>query len=211
MLYMMAKSLITIFSICFLVPGICFSQIDPSPSKVADKYLNAIKIIDLPEGKQRLSETEWGKPAYNNYPVFTEASTLFEGIFSTDIVGIQGYKRLIQLKAVSKAGTPLLERYILILYKDKKSQKWKVIGFTTGTDVEYWVRDTAERLGDTRFLPDQYNYRLYAYHLLIAGRINDAKEAFQKASHLNKQNPDPRSQQSDFDIFLEIISNITGK
>jgi hypothetical protein len=170
-----------------------------------------MKIIDLPEGKQMLSETEWGKPAYNNYPVFTEASTLFEGIFPTDIVGIQGYKRLIQLKSVSKAGTPLLERYILILYKDKKSQKWKVIGFTTGTDVEYWVQHAAKRLGDTRFLPDQYNYRLYGYNLLLAGRINNAKEAFQTASQLNKQNPDSRSQQSDFDIYLEIISSIIGK
>ncbi len=136
---------------------------------------------------------------------------MFEGMFATDIPQIQGYKRLLELKAVSKARTPLIERYILISYKDKKSQKWKVFGFSTATDVEYWVQATAKRLGDTRFLPDQYNYRLYGYHLLIAGRINHAKEAFQKASQLNKQNPDPRSQQSDFDIFLEIISSITGK
>jgi len=113
----MKKLLLTLISICFLLPGICFGQIDPSASKVADRYLNSIKLIDLPEGKKMLSETEWEKPAYNNYPVFTEASTLFEGMFSTDIAGIQGYKRLIELKAVSKAGTPLMERYILILLK----------------------------------------------------------------------------------------------
>jgi len=207
----MKKLLLTLISICFLLPGICFGQIDPSASKVADRYLNSIKLIDLPEGKKMLSETEWEKPAYNNYPVFTEASTLFEGMFSTDIAGIQGYKRLIELKAVSKAGTPLMERYILILYKDKKYQIWKVFGFSTGTDVEYWVQATAKRLGDTRFLSDQLNYRLYGYHLLLAGKINQAKEAFQKAAQLNKQNPDPRSQQSDFDVFLEIISSITGK
>jgi hypothetical protein len=207
----MNKSFITLFSICFLIPGICFSQVDSSAAKVTDKYFNGIKLIDLPEGKKILSETEWEKPAYSNYPVFTEASTLFEGMFSTDLVGIQGYKRLVELKAVSKAGTPLLERYILISYNDKKSQKWKVFGFTTGTDVDYWVEATAKRLGDTRIMPDQYNYRLYGYHLLLAGRVNQAKEAFQKASQLNKQNPDPRSQQSDFDIFIEIINRITGK
>ena len=208
---MMPKLSAVIFSICFLLPGISFSQVDPFASKVADKYLSAIKIIDLPEGKKMLSDTEWEKPAYNNYPVFTESSKLFEGMFPTDIIGIQGYKRLIQLRAVSEAGTPLLERYILISYKDKKSQKWKVIGFTIGTDIEYWVRYAANSLGDTRILPDQYNYRLYGYNLLLAGRINKAKDAFQKASQLNKQNPDPRSQQIDFDIFLQIISSITGK
>lgn len=207
----MKKLLLTLLSICFLLPSICFSQIDPFASKVADRYLNSIKLIDLPEGKKMLSETEWEKPAYNNYPVFTEVSTLFEGMFSTDIAGIQGYKRLIELKAVSKAGTPLLERYILISYKDKGSQKWKVFGFTTGTDVEYWVQATAKRLGDTRFLSDQLNYRLYGYHLLLAGKINQAKEAFQKASQLNKQNPDPRCHHGDFDTFLEIIIRITGK
>jgi hypothetical protein len=207
----MKKLLLTLISICFLLPGICFGQIDPSASKVVDRYLNGIKLIDLPEGKKMLSETEWEKPAYNNYPVFTEASTLFEGMFSTDIAGIRGYKRLVELKAVSKARTPLIERYILISYEDKKSQKWKAFGFTTGTDVEYWVQATAKRLGDTQFLSDQLNYRLYGYHLLLAGRINQAKEAFQKASQLNKQNPDPRCQQNDFDIFLEIISSITGK
>jgi hypothetical protein len=205
----MKKLLVTLISICFLLPGICFSQIDRSASKVADRYLNGIKLIDLPEGKKMLYETEWEKPTYNNYPVFTEASTLFEGMFSTDIAGIQGYKRLIELKAVSKAGTPLMERYILISYKDQKSHNWKVFGFSTATDVEYWVQATAKRLGDTRILSDQLNYRLYGYHLLLAGRINQAEEAFQKASQLNKQNPDPRSQQSDFDVFLRIIRWMT--
>jgi Flp pilus assembly protein TadD len=73
------------------------------------------------------------------------------------------------------------------------------------------VQATAKRIGDTRVLSDQLNYRLYGYHLLLAGRINQAKGAFQKAAQLNKQNPDPRSQQTDFDVFLEIISSITVK
>lgn len=209
---MIRRSLFALFSVCFLLPGISFSQVDSSASRTADKYLNAIKIIELPEGKKMLSETEWEKPAFNEYPVFTEVSTLFEGMFSTDVAGIQGYKRLIQMKAVSKAGTPLLKRYLLICYKEKKSERWKVIGFNTSTeDIEYWIKDSANELGDTRFGPDQHNYRRYGYELLRAGRINQAKEAFQKACDLNRGNPDPRFHQSDFDVFLEIIRNIVGQ
>jgi tetratricopeptide (TPR) repeat protein len=218
---MMRRSLTALFSVCFLLPGICFSQVDPSASKVADKYLNAIKLIDLPEGQKMLSETGWEKPAFNEIPVFTEVSTLFEGMFSTDIAGIQGYKRLIQMKAVSVAGTPLLKRYLLICYKDKRSQKWKVLGFNEGTDIEYWVQKEKQNLNDTEFLPRhpsgksffQYNYRRYGYELLRAGKIDQAMEAFQKASQLNKLNPDPDSavKQNDFDVFIEITNSIIGK
>ena len=210
---MMYKSLTVLFSAFFLIPGICFSQVDASASKVADKYLSALKIIDLPEGRAMLSEAEWEKPVYNEYPVFMEASTLFESMFATTIPGIQGYKRLVLLKTISKAKTPLIERYLLICYRDKRSQKWKVLDFTVSIDLEYWIRETKNKLSGKHILPAQYNYREYGFFLLAAGKIDQAKEAFQKACDLNRENPDPRSDQSqnDFDVFLEIIGNIVGK
>src|SRR3989442_5364168 len=104
-----------------LMPAVCFGEVDTNASKAADTYLKALKLLSIAEGKALLAETDWGVDI--KYPVFTEAITLFEGMFATDIPGVNGYKRLVELKAISKAGTPLIQRYILIVFKDKSSQK----------------------------------------------------------------------------------------
>ena len=210
----------------------CSGQTDAAASKAADTFLTGVKLMELPEGKQMLAETIWEDLDRRRYPVFTDASTLFEGMFSTDIPGLQGYKRLIELKALSEAGIPLVKRYILIAYKDNTSGKWKVLEFREAEDLDHEARAAGKRAAgenpgtrefpDLHLTPDQFTYRDYGYWSLLAGKISQAKAAYQKASELNRQNPqDQRTDslvpgfykkytQSYFDFFLHRIGKITG-
>jgi hypothetical protein len=98
-----------------------------------DTFLKGVKIDDLPEGKEMLSRVQWitgeADNGQNFYvrPKYTTATTIFEKLFDTDTPGVQGYKRLLDMNAVSEAGTPLLVRYIMIAYKDQHTNQWKVL------------------------------------------------------------------------------------
>src|SRR5260370_25372440 len=41
------------------------------------------------------------------------------------------------MKAVSEAGTPLLTRYSMVAFKDRRTNKWKVLD--TGTDHPFFI------------------------------------------------------------------------
>jgi hypothetical protein len=184
----------------------------------------------MPEGKKMLNDTVWNDPDADEYPVLTEAPTLFEGMYPTDISGIQGYKRLVEVKGMSKAGTPLVKRYILIAYKDNSSGKWKVLHFIEAADLEHEAAAACGRAANPeeylkRDLPNadpevmkmmikggpkpQIAYRNCGYWSELAGKIRQARAAYLKASDLNRLNPadkgadtlDKRYNQDYFDFF----------
>jgi hypothetical protein len=188
--------------------AICYGQTDPTASKMADTFLTGVKLIDMPEGKKMLTDTVWNDPDGDEYPLLTEASTLFEGMYPTDISGIQGYKRLVEGKGMSKAGTPLVKRYILIAYKDISSGKWKVLHFKEATDLDHEADEACSRAANPeeylkRTLPNshpeilkmmispypQFAYRDCGYWSEMAGKILQAKAAYLKASDLNRLKP----------------------
>src|SRR5450759_600324 len=107
----MKRTLLAVVSAVMLCTAICSGQIDPAASKMADTFLQGVKLIDMPEGKKMLDDTRWSDPNMDvkEYPAVTEAPTLFEGMFSTDVPDVQGYKRLVELKGMSKAGVPLVK------------------------------------------------------------------------------------------------------
>ena len=144
-----------------------------------------MKLADLPEGKEMLSGVQWitgeadnGKNFYER-PKFTEVTTLFEKLFDTDIPNVRGYKRLLEMKAVSEAGTPLLVRYIMIAFKDQRTKQWKVLdtGTDDSVDIESQVAFFGRRLQDTQFTSEQKNYLNYGHWLLLAGRVREARQA----------------------------------
>jgi hypothetical protein len=120
------------------------------------------------------------------YPVFTEVSTEYEGMFSTGVTGVTGYRRLITMKAVSKAGTPLIKKYILVMYKDKVSQKWKVLDLSEGTDLELEA-SSACNLERNNYIDLKYRYRQCGYWSLMAGKIEQAKSSFNMALTINNK------------------------
>jgi len=52
------------------------------------------------------------------------------------------------------------------------------------------VQSTKNKLNDTTFTSIQLNYATHGSCLLAARKLMEAKEAFLKASELNKQSPD---------------------
>jgi hypothetical protein len=61
-------------------------------------------------------------------PVYTDAKTLYEGMFDTDVAGVRGYKRLLAMDATNEANTPVKIRFLAIAYPEKSTGVWKVLG-----------------------------------------------------------------------------------
>lgn len=147
-----------------------------------DTFLKGIKIADLPEGREMLREVQWitGELEIGLYekPTFTEDKTIFEKLFDTDIPRVQGYKRLLEMTAVSEAGTPLLVRYLMIAYKDQSTKQWKVLFTGTGVrlDIDHMVTDSGKMVQSTNF-SKQTSYSYEGFWLMMSGQIKEAKEA----------------------------------
>jgi hypothetical protein len=129
--------------------------------------------------------------------------TLFEGMFDSDISGLRGYKRLLQVSLQSKAGTELKKKYILISYKDHTSGTWKVLSFRESADIEFEYNAAKKR-------KDEFNYRRYAFWASLGGKLQEALDAYLKAAELNRANPSFLSQES-FDEDVRIMQRIIGK
>jgi len=213
------RTLLAVLSAVMLCVAICYGQVDPAASQTADTFLKGVKIIDLSEGKKMLYETEWNDPDGDEFPVLTEASTLFEGMFSTDVSGVQGYKRLVEVRGMSNAGTPLVGRYILVAYKDMVSGKWKVLHFRKSADLEYEANAACSRAEnpeeyDKKRFPTsnpeilkklrpkaQFAYRDCGYWSELAGKIRQARAAYLKASDSNRLDPADKEESKFFPGF----------
>lgn len=209
----MKRFLCIVTAVVFILPILCkltFAEGDKKSvseyaKTAADRYLQGIKIADLPEGKQILNETAW---VLDEIPVLIDYTTIYEGMFETDIVGLKGFIRTLQVKLQSKAGMELSKRYIMVVYKDISSGKWKVFDFRESADLEYEMNAAKNTIGDTKHIKDQYNYRRYAYWAVLAGRLRIAREAYKKAAELHRSNPDLRTSQGEFDRNIELIDRI---
>jgi len=183
---------------------------DPQASKDSDRFLQALKIADLPEGKQILSKTAW---KLERLPVLMNHETLFEGMFDSDISGLCGYKRLLQVSLQSKAGTELKKKYILISYKDHISGTWKVLSFRESADIEFEYNAAKKRKDEIKSGQRdelQFNYRRYAFWASLGGKLQEALDAYLKAAELNRANPSFLSQEN-FDEDVGLMQRIIGK
>ena len=149
-----------------------------------DTFLKGIKIADLPECKEMLRGVQWitGELEVGLYerPTIIQDTTIFEKLFDADIPGAQGYKRLLVVTAVSKAGTPMLVRYLMIAYKDQHTRQWKVLFTGTGVrlDIDEMITANGPENGlQSATSSEQFRYGYYGYWLLMAGRIKEAKQA----------------------------------
>jgi tetratricopeptide (TPR) repeat protein len=153
-----------------------------SASEVADKFLGGAKIIELPEGKKAVTQTMWPIRFRISFstPVFNRYTTVFEGLFDTDVSGVEGYKRIVDIEGRNEAGTTLTTRFMLILYQDQTDKSWRVITFAKSQDVDHAV-------GYFRQITDQdkenvgYNYYILGLSLIDAGKLSEARETFKKS------------------------------
>lgn len=180
--------------------------------KTTTDFLRALKILDLPEGKELLSELVF--ESTKSFPVVSSSNTIFEKLFDTDIDRIKGYKALLEIQSLSKANTPLTLRYLLISYLDKKEDKWKVFSFRESIDIEKEVMYSKQSLtdkNDSRKM--QYRLRNLAYWQIMNGEINGAKESYLNAYKEATENEDTEFEIPSYLILDSIIDikNLNGK
>lgn len=168
---------------------VCYAETNKDAVKNADEFLAALKVLELPEGKQAISAASWSVNM-DKLPVLLEQEKLFDAIFQTDAPGIKGYKRLIQAKVQSKGGMQLSEKYLLVSYRGKQTGRWRVweMREISGIDVDHEIDAAKTSLGDTKYVPDQVNYRNYGYWLALGGKILAAKQALETALAMDKRN-----------------------
>lgn len=158
--------------------------------KNADAYLAALKIIGIPEGARAAKQEAWSP--VDRPPILQDYTKLYEGIFDTDVPTIKGYKRLVQARIQSQDRTPLETNYVLVSYQDRKSGQWRVYNFLElRSSIEEEVDSWKEELGNPKESKHQFDYGHYADWLMIAGKLEEAKQASEKAISLNTANPDP--------------------
>lgn len=180
--------------------------------KTTTDFLQALKILDLPEGKELLSELVF--ESTKSFPVVSSSNTILEKLFDTDIDGIKGYKALLEIQSLSKANTPLTLRYLLISYLDKKENKWKVFSFRESIDTEREVMYSKQSLtdnNDSRKM--QYRLRNLAYWQIMNGELNGAKESYLNAYKEATENEDTEFEIPSYLILDSIIDikNLHGK
>jgi hypothetical protein len=118
---------------------------------------------------------------------------VFEGMFDTDVPGVQGFKRLMDVKTASEAYTPVLHQYLLVAFPDKASGNWKVAYFGSETDIESEIQKFRDYLDhpakhpETRLVSKQEIYVSYAMWLLMNGRTSDSKNAILDAERADAQ------------------------
>jgi len=159
--------------------------------KTKTDFLQALKILDLPEGKELLAELVF--ETNNSYPVVSSSNLIFEKLFDTDINGIKGYKALLEIQTLSKANTPLTIRYLLISYHVKKENKWKVFEFRESIDVEREIMLAKSDLDKiSKYLELQYKLRRLAYWQILNGELLESKNNFLKAYKVAQSKKDDK-------------------
>lgn len=151
----MRRLLLFILMLLVTIPSIC-QQVDPAATHAIDQVLNGARIIELSEGKSLVQENSW---VDLDLPIFSDEKILAEAVLPTDVEGIQGVKRLVELSglgnsnglltgaAKSLRGTeqeygrdvePLRQtsqRFLVIAYRDVSTRVWKVSAITSDTDT----------------------------------------------------------------------------
>ena len=193
------------------------------------KFMQGIKLAALPEGKKLMAESQWiVGPAdrgenYYARPSYTDSASIYAGMFETDVPRVNGYKELFDMKAVTKAGITRSLKFLVLAFKDTDSGKWKVLSAIddedngADIDIDHQITGFRELLHDTHVTSARENYAAYADWLIRAGRIREAKAAYESAkaastrsdvADLLKRDGDDPVRDLQIDFLLDVIQKI---
>ena len=190
-------------------------QMEPPPlesdlekvKKVADKFMMGAQASITPEGKALLSETAIPKI---QYPILIDQKMIMENLFESDILGVHGFKRLLQVKIQSKAGTELSKQYILIAYKRIDSGEWKVWQFAEANDAEksmLFFKGILDRK-DYKYTNRSIELMHFGYWATMAGKLNAAKSAYDEYLETSKIDSLKPITKSDYGDVVECFNII---
>lgn len=200
--------------ILILLCNLTFSQeyIIEDAKKNTTEFLQALKILDMPEGKELITNLIF--ESERSFPIISDSKIIFERLFDTDINTIKGYKALVEVQTLSKSSTPLTIRYLLISYLSKKENKWKIFEFRESIDTEREVLlATASLDKETKYLELQYKLRQLGYWQMMNGQLLDSKNSFLKAEEVAKSKADNKFSIPTYLILDSIVDfkNIENK
>lgn len=166
----------------------------------------------MPEGKKAVKETTWNDL---RVPLLSRATTLFESAFETDVAGVRGVRRLVELEGSGEQDGVLLtdtgkmsrdasikygqavsplrsvrQRFLVIAYQDPATSKWYVLDITEETDTDKSVAE-----GQNYLTPDKYSLMgvqpsmkrfQFASSLLRAGKLAGAYQEFRASAEMAK-------------------------
>ena len=191
-----------------------------SATQVADKFLEGAKTIELPDGKKAISESSWPirRRVNLSVPIFNHYVVVGDGMFDTDVSGVRGFKRLVDIEARNEAGATLTKRYMLFLYQNRNNQRWKVLSFAESQDtdeaVRYFRDDWPAR--DTFGGPRTFGYDTYMLALVLidAGKVHQARETFKSALDFAKREDATQTfsvPENEVQDYLVALQAITGE
>lgn len=151
--------------------------------KVADQFLLGVQTSTLPEGKTILKSTTLSNI---ELPVLINYRIILETLFDTDVPSIQGFKRLMQTKVQSEAGTELSKQFVLIAYQAIDSKEWKVLEFTEAIDHERNFTYTKNKFvtNDFKYSSKSNTLRCLVYYSMMTGKLKIAREYLDKYNAL---------------------------
>ena len=205
--------------VVLLLPSASVAQVDNTASRTADSYLRAVNTIEMPESKRVIARAQWLRTPFSDHS-FTNLSTISEEMMPTGIKEVQGYRRLMHKTIVNGAGVPLRSmKYVLVLFKDRASQQWKVLALRAGgTDLEFEASAACKNVDTNKTTSaHQDDYVRCGYSLLLAGKIEQARTSFRTALSLEPADvavsvsPAKRKEfEDDINEYLDVIAGITG-
>ena len=180
----------------------CLSEPLSDAKASTDAYLRAIRIVEVPDGKADLARHGWAgvfpQFAPERLPVIKETTTLFEGVFDTDVPNIKGYKRLLQVTEVSQGPTRLEqllnepgppagalkhEKYMAVAYMDQSSKKWRIYSFAPAADTAREAASAREWATKEDGVHPKFKYRNLAHWLILDGSLRRPGRLLQDQSN----------------------------
>lgn len=175
--------------ILFLLSNICIAQSIEEAKDVNKAFLDNLKIIEIPETKEKVAELTFS--LVKSYPVVSDYNILYESLFDTDIDSLSGYKSLVEINTLSKAGLALKKRYMNISYYDNSSKSWKILAFRESLDIQNEVDlATIDLSKKSDYLKLHFKLIGLSYWLILNGDISKSITYLNKASKEAKKDSD---------------------
>jgi hypothetical protein len=200
------------------------SQVAPTEAahNAVMKFMQGLKIADLPEGREALNSVKWitgaadrGENFYTT-PEYTTADSLYTKLFETDRKGVFGYKEFFSLQGLNNAGTTKTFKYLVVAFKDQQSGEWKILstfdnanGDSTVFDFDLQAIFFGGQLQGNSVSSARSNYLSYAMYSFLAGHLSSAATALATAKALPSDSDPVINRQ--IDVLSNVLTAVAPK
>jgi len=169
-------------------------------ASVADRFVASLQSCDAAE-REQLNSLAWNSSCVNGF-AFSQPRTINEGFFSTDVDGVQGFRRILELTVSIRIGATYPKTYCVEAYPDRRTGAWKVWSFQECADP---VATQCRLRFDDHPSAEAQNLIAYGDCLSRTGRLTEAVDAYRAAANLADQ------MKASCDRRLDALRQIIGR